>query len=329
MLDLVAEDLADWLKQLVPLEDSTDGLKVSFVCWSNYEVVKTEGIEIKSSTFGKKVLPDRVDNPALLLPLLKIPDNNQRPPTLVLISNGIKFEDNHRGRHPKVPILSAVTVVNAEQLEPSLVRQNHQTRISLGPYLNFPSYLENPHSLVDPQLEVHSQSQLKCLAKLLRDGKTNDPEIYGKRDLRIVHWHKLAINASMNPTSILSGGLPSSNMVKEGGLRVYLEGCMTEVFEAAKIIFGIESFPPHLASIERILKSIETAGQRLKIKPSMLVDGELGRPLEIKATMGLPIRIATRAGIKLSGIQSMYAFLTHLQLTCFKNTERTRAKVQR
>ncbi|POW23209.1 hypothetical protein PSHT_00448 [Puccinia striiformis] len=261
----------------------------------------------------RKVLPDRVDNPALLLPLLKIPDNNQRPPTLVLISNGIKFEDNHRGRHPKVPILSAVTV----------------TRISLGPYLNFPSYLENPHSLVDPQLEVHSQSQLKCLAKLLRDGKTNDPEIYGKRDLRIVHWHKLAINASMNPTSILSGGLPSSNMVKEGGLRVYLEGCMTEVFEAAKIIFGIESFPPHLASIERILKSIETAGQRLKIKPSMLVDGELGRPLEIKATMGLPIRIATRAGIKLSGIQSMYAFLTHLQLTCFKNTERTRAKVQR
>ncbi|POW23550.1 hypothetical protein PSHT_00081 [Puccinia striiformis] len=328
------------MKQLeqVPLEDSVDrdyrpeeGVKVSFVCRSNHEVVKREGIEIESSTLGKYrikpdegfksidhaatigssgnesrwdyvilcaiILPDLVDDPAFLSPLLKIPDTDRHPPTLVLIQNGVGFEDNLRRRHPKVPILSAVTIVNAEQLGPGLIRHNHWTRI-----------------------KIHSHSQLELLAKLLRDGNINDAEIYGERDLQILRWRKLAINASMNPTSILSGGLQSTDMVKEGEPRVHLEGCVTEVFEAAKVIFGIDSFPSHFASIERILKSTEKAGQRSIIKPSMLVDWELGRPLEIGAIsiMGIPIQVAARAGIKLSRIQSMYAFLTQLRPALIK-----------
>ncbi|OAV92710.1 hypothetical protein PTTG_27550 [Puccinia triticina 1-1 BBBD Race 1] len=59
-----------------------------------------------------------VNDPALLAPLLKTPDNSHHPPILVLIQNGIGFEDAHRQRHPQVPILSAVTVVNAGQLQP-------------------------------------------------------------------------------------------------------------------------------------------------------------------------------------------------------------------
>ncbi|EFP76676.2 hypothetical protein PGT21_012261 [Puccinia graminis f. sp. tritici] len=325
------------------------GVKVSFICRSNYEEVKANGMEIESRTFGRyrirpeqvfksideaaelggsgtgrrwdyvilctKVLPDRVDDSALLSPLLAVADHDDRPPpTLVLIQNGIGFEDNHRQRHPKVPILSAVTVVNAEQLKPSLVRHNRWTRISIGPYLNFSSYLEHPHPPIDPQLEAHSQSQLKLLVEFLRNGQINDAEIYGEKDLQILRWHKLAINASMNPTSILSGGLPSSEMVKSPQLRSHLEGCMEEIFEAAKKVFMIERFPAKFASIERILESTERAGEQSTIKPSMLVDWELGRLLEIEAILGLPIRIAARAGVKLARIQSMYAFLTQLQL---------------
>jgi len=325
-----------------------EGVKVSFVCRSNYEEVKAGGMEIESRTFGRyrirpervfksvdqaaelgpsgagskwdyvilctKVLPDRVDDPGLLAPLLKVSDDNRPPPTLVLIQNGIGFEDNHRQRHPKVPILTAVTVVNAEQIKPSLVRHNRWTRISIGPYLSFSSYLPLPHPPIHPQLVAHSQSQLELLVKLLRKGGIDDAEIYGEKDLQILRWHKLAINASMNPSSILSGGLPSSEMVKRAELRKHLEGCMEEVFEATKKIFGMASFPAGFASIERILESTERAGERSIIKPSMLVDWELGRPLELEAILGLPIRIAARAGITLHRIQSMYAFLSQLQL---------------
>ena len=102
---------------------------------------------------------------------------------------------------------------------------------------------------------------------------------------------------------------------------------MQEVFEAAKKIFGIESFPANFASIERILQSTEKAGESSTIKPSMLVDWELGRPLEIQAIMGFPIRIATRAGVKLARIQSMYAFLNQLQLARSKKTGLCQARI--
>lgn len=199
-----------------------DGVKVSFICRSNYEEVKAKGIEIESGTFGKyriqpervfpsieratphewdyvilctKVLPDRVDDPELLAPLLTTPQDGRPPPTLVLIQNGIGFEDRHRQRHPLVPILSGVTLVNAEQLKPGLVRHNHWTRLNIGPYLSFSTYLEHPHPPVTPQLEIHSQSQLELLAKLLRNGQILDVETYGERDLQILRWHKLAIKS--------------------------------------------------------------------------------------------------------------------------------------
>jgi ketopantoate reductase len=114
---------------------------------------------------------------------------------LVLIQNGIGFEDNHRQRHPNIPILSAVTVVNAEQLKPNLIRHNSWTRISIGPYHNFSSYLSQPHPPVDPQLAIHSQSQLEFLVTLLRNGGIADAEVYGEKELQIVRWHKLAIKS--------------------------------------------------------------------------------------------------------------------------------------
>ncbi|PLW41805.1 hypothetical protein PCANC_11499 [Puccinia coronata f. sp. avenae] len=336
------------------LHQPKEGVNVSFICRSNYEEVKAEGIKIESRTFGNyrirpkwvfrsvdqaaelgpfgagskwdyvilctKLLPDRVDDPGLLSPLFKIRHDGRPPPTLVLIQNGIGFEDNHRQRHPNIPILSAVTVVNAEQLKPNLIRHNSWTRISIGPYHNFSSYLSQPHPPVDPQLAIHSQSQLEFLVTLLRNGGIADAEVYGEKELQIVRWHKLAINASMNPTSILSGGLPSTEMVKIPQLRIHLEGCMEEVLEAGKKIFGIDSYPAGLASIERILQSTERSGERSTIKPSMLVDWELGRPLELEAILGLPIRISSRAGCKMARIQSMYAFLSQLQLARSKTT---------
>ncbi|PLW09399.1 hypothetical protein PCANC_00066 [Puccinia coronata f. sp. avenae] len=339
-----------------------EGVKVSMVCRSNYEQVKQHGIEIESGTFGTyrmrpssvfssiaeaaergpssgsdrlmssswdyvilctKVLPDRVDDAELVAPLLQIPELGGPVPTLVLIQNGVGFEDGHRQRHPLVPILSAVSVVNAEQLAPGYVRHNHWTRISIGPYLAFDGYLEQhvTHPPISQQLQSHSQAQLELLVKLFMNGQIADAEMYGERDLQILRWHKLAINASMNPSSILCGGKASADMLKDGELRTHLTGCMEEVFAAACTIFAIPSFPDHFASIERILQSTEKAGARARIKPSMLADWERGSPLEIDAILGTPIRIANRAGIHLPRIQSMYAFLSKLQRARFQDPQ--------
>ena len=90
-------------------------------------------------------------------------------------------------------------------------------------------------------------------------------------------------------------------------LRLHLTGCMDEIFTTAPLVLSAP-WPPKLASInaEKILKSSErnTAG-----KPSMLLDWEAGRPLELEVILGNPIRIARRKGVEMPRLQSLYALL--------------------
>lgn len=53
----------------------------------------------------------------------------------------------------------------------------------------------------------------------------------------------------------------------------------------------------------------------------MFVDWENGKTLEIKAILGLPIRIAARASARLERIQTMYALLTLWRQSCFKREQ--------
>jgi ketopantoate reductase len=84
---------------------------------------------------------------------------------------------------------------------------------------------------------------------------------------------------------------------------------MYEVFAAAPKILGAP-FPEKLAKPEAILKSTE---RNRGSKPSMLVDWEAGRPMELEVILGNPIRIARRHGVEMPRLQSMYALLKSAQ----------------
>ncbi|KAG0150323.1 hypothetical protein CROQUDRAFT_38433 [Cronartium quercuum f. sp. fusiforme G11] len=312
---------------------------VSLTCRSNYDQVRENGLELKTRSFGDyhfrphrvfpsvsaagtewdyvllctKLLPDRVDDSAILSPLIT---SDRPPPTIVLVQNGLGFEHTHRERFGEaVPIISAVTVVNAEQIEPGVVRQNRWTRIHLGPYVDFryvSQGVTDERQEWKQKLEERSEDRVTLLAELLRQGGIRDAEVHSERDLQLVRWHKLAINASMNPSSILSGGLTNAEMVADPALRTHLAGCMTEVLSATCAIFKLEKMPAHFASPEQILESTARA-KGDAVKPSMLTDWELHRPLELEAILAVPIRIARRFGIELGRLEAMYAFLSQLE----------------
>ena len=113
----------------------------------------------------------------------------------------------------------------------------------------------------------------------------------------------------MNPSAVLSGGIGNATMVMDAELRQHLKGIMDEVFAAAPKILG-QPFPENLATPEKILKSTErnTGG-----KPSMLVDWEAGRPMELEVILGNPVRIARRHGVEMPRMQSLYALLRSAQ----------------
>jgi 2-dehydropantoate 2-reductase len=92
-------------------------------------------------------------------------------------------------------------------------------------------------------------------------------------------------------------------------LRLHLRGVMEEVLTTAPKVLG-RPFPKHLATADKILRSTE---RNTDGKPSMLLDWEAGRPLELETIAGNPVRIARQKGIEMPRLQSLYALLKMAQ----------------
>lgn len=292
-----------------------------------------------------KALPDRADDAELIAPL--VGDGT----CIVLIQNGVGVEAPYRARFPDTPIVSAVTVVSAEQTSPGTVRQNRWTRIHVGPYSHSASSSSSSTSSsisLDPTpipalalalapapspsptsdnsggsdgsgggsnrrpnaLERLGMVRAAQLADWwTRLGGIRDVELCDEIDLQMVRWHKLCINAAFNPSAVLSGGRGNADMVRDPELRAHLRGVMDEIWQAAPRILG-RPFDADLASPESILRSTE---RNVGSKPSMLLDWEAGRPLEIEVILGNPVRIARAKGVELGRLQSLYALLRSMQ----------------
>lgn len=300
-----------------------------------------------------KALPDRTDDSELIAPLV-----GPRS-CIVLIQNGVGVEDPYRRRFPQTPIVSAVTVISAEQVSPGTIRQNRWTRIHLGPYTNSASSSPSAASVRaspsatksgaettgavtsaggvpagDSSADADAAAQLLLLAKrgvactaALADwwgrlGGIRDAEVSDEVGLQTVRWHKLCINAAFNPSAVLSGGRGNADMAGDPELRRHLAGVMEEIRAAAPAVLG-RPFPEEMAGPERILRSTE---RNVGGRPSMLLDWEARRPLEIEVILGNPVRIARAKGVELPRLQSLYALLRSAQAMREAEGEGKRAK---
>lgn len=246
-----------------------------------------------------KALPERNDGSALIQPLVG-------PKTvIVIIQNGVGVEAPYRTRFPPNPIVSAVTVISAEQKALGVIRQNRWTRISIGPYTD-------GKGTGDAEVSRLGEQAVKDLSYWWGDlGGIRDVDPHDEVDLQLVRWHKLCINSAMNPSAVLSGGRGNADMVMDPELREHLKGVMDEIRDAMPKILG-KPFPESLATPERIIKSTE---RNTGSKPSMLLDWEAGRPMELEVILGNPVRIARERGVSLPRMQTLYALLRSAQAT--------------
>ncbi|KAK8100674.1 hypothetical protein PG999_011048 [Apiospora kogelbergensis] len=250
-----------------------------------------------------KALPDQTDDAALIAPLVS-------PRTcLVLIQNGIGVEEPYRTRFPKNPIISAVTVISAEQIKQGTIRQNRWTRISIGPFVKGLVETSSPGEDVDA-LTTWGENCMMTLARWWTVyGKIPDVKMHTELELQTIRWHKLCINSAFNPSAVLSGGLGNADQLKDAELREHIMGIMQEVWDAAPKVLG-QPLPDDLGTPERIIRSTE---RNAGAKPSMLLDWESGRPMELEVILGNPIRIAKAAGVSMPRLQSVYALLRSMQ----------------
>ncbi|KAH8884640.1 2-dehydropantoate 2-reductase [Thozetella sp. PMI_491] len=252
-----------------------------------------------------KALPDRTNDAELIAPLI-----GPRS-TIVLIQNGVGVEEPYRTRFPDTPIVSAVTVISAAQISPGTIKQNRWTRIHLGPYSYSASSSSPPSGEArNMDLEQRGLARANQLGDYwTRLGRIRDVEVADEIGLQLIRWHKLCINSAFNPSAVLSGGRGNADMVRDPELREHLAGVMREIWEATPRILG-RGFPDELAAPERILKSTE---RNVGSKPSMLLDWEGARSLELEVILGNPVRIARAKGVELPRMQTLYALLRSAQ----------------
>ena len=124
-------------------------------------------------------------------------------------------------------------------------------------------------------------------------------------ELLLERWRKLVWNVPFNGLSILAGGIDTSTILANEALHRATLALMDEViFAANKCGYRL----PGSAALEQI-KRTETMGA---YKPSTLLDWEAGRPLEIEAIWGEPLRRATAAGAQAPRLEIIYALLQAL-----------------
>lgn len=118
-------------------------------------------------------------------------------------------------------------------------------------------------------------------------------------NLALERWRKLVWNIPFNGLSIAAGGLDTAAILSDDDLRGECLALMEEVITAANKC----GFPlPAATAIEQV-KRTELMGA---YKPSTLIDFEAGRPLEIEAIWGEPLRRARKAGAATPRLEELY-----------------------
>ncbi|PSN71431.1 2-dehydropantoate 2-reductase [Corynespora cassiicola Philippines] len=318
--------------------------QVSVICRSNYSAVSQHGFRIRSPQYGSytfvpthvfsspeqarssgiawdylvvatKALPDVSDDSRMLEGLVA------EGTAVVLVQNGLGVEDPYAQRFPGAVVLSAVTIASCAQPEHGVVVHNRWTRINSGAYL--------PHLDTGAAAKAGDARAVQvngAFVALLKEGGVKDAEAYEHAKLQLVRWHKIAINASMNPSSVLAGCVSNNSMALDSELQLHLKGVMQEVLDTAPKVLG-KPFPPEFASADQILRSTQknTSGS----KPSMALDWEQGKRMELEVILGNPIRIARERGFEMPRLQTLYALLRMAQEVRDKRREEEEEKKQK
>ncbi|GAB4356583.1 MAG: 2-dehydropantoate 2-reductase [Methylohalobius crimeensis] len=283
------------------------GWDVAVVCRSEYDTVKRQGIQIRS-TLGEwtfrpsavyrhageietppdyvivctKVLPG-TDRAALIRDALG-PDT-----AITLIQNGIEIEDELAASFPEHELISGLAFVCVSRTGPGQVWHQAYGNLRLG---NF------PHGS-GPKTETLCDAFNRAGVR----AKTRE-------DIVTARWQKCVWNAPFNPLSVLSGGLTTSDILKnQENLVLQMMGEICAIAAATG-----HPLPPDV-----IDQNITSTYQMPPYKTSMLLDFEAGRPMESEAILGNAVRAGRREGVAIPHLETVYALmqLRELQLRGF------------
>ena len=127
-------------------------------------------------------------------------------------------------------------------------------------------------------------------------------------NLGLERWRKLVWNIPFNGLAVAAGGKDTAQITSDEQLRLRALALMDEVIAGANAC----GYPLPTAIA---LKQTQATAAMRAYKPSTLIDYEAGKPIELEAIWGEPLRRATAAGARMPELAALYAQLKELDET--------------
>lgn len=275
------------------------GAEVHFLFRSDYDAVRQDGLRIiQHDGETLRLHPVRAHRETesigpvdLVVVALKSTSNEALPgllgplvgPATVLLTlqNGLGNVEFLSRLFPGRAILGGLCFIALNRLEPGLIRNFFEGRLSLG---GGPGASE---AVTERAVELFRRAGIRASAA---------------PSLEEALWRKLVWNVPFNGLGIAGGDRTTKDVLALPELEALARRLMGEV-QAAAATQGV-AIPD--AFLE---KQIETTRPMGAYAPSSLIDYRQGRPIEIEAIWGEPLRRAAGAGLELPYLETLYALL--------------------
>ena len=273
------------------------GQHVSVVVRSDYDVVKSKGIDVESTLGNWNFKPQYVVKTAAEYPeqadyvviCTKVTEQVNRaeliravvaPETaIVLIQNGIDVEPEIAQAFPDNLLISGLAFICATRTQPGHVHHTAYGRLAVG---DFPNGISDKTTRL---AAMFNDSGIEC--------RTTDNVVTAR-------WQKTVWNAPFNPISVLSDGLDTQTVLSTQ--ESFLRAIMSEVAAIAEAC-------KHPLRKNVVDLNIESTRSMPPYKTSMLIDYEHGRSMETEAILGNVVRAGQSVGVDHPNLSALYALM--------------------
>ncbi|CDO69898.1 hypothetical protein BN946_scf184884.g57 [Trametes cinnabarina] len=268
-----------------------------------------------------KCLPEIVTTPGLLSPILSRIKTSppKEPTTFVLLQNGIGIEDNLLEALSKVEapsvVISGCCWVDTTAVDGGRkIVQHGNERLVLG-------YHRLPESPTGSAQDDLSKQSLERLCSLLHAAGGN---VEPAPDVDIARWRKVLWNASFSTLCTLTRCHVGDVLALDSS-RLALRDIMSEVLNVARAVLPPSELREQVLTYEVVDHIIAHENPKSVFRPSMLVDLDNGRPMEVEAIVGGVLRRAKAKTIATPKLDLTYAALAVIQSRLIKETGQARS----
>ncbi|MGN1246045.1 MAG: putative 2-dehydropantoate 2-reductase [Muribaculaceae bacterium] len=277
------------------------GNDVHFLLHSDYDFVKAHGLQVDScdGSFhldAPQVYRSTTDMPAVDVVIVALKTTNNRrllpellqpllhnDPMVLLIQNGIGVERDVQEMFPEARLAAGLAFICSAKSEPGRVNHQCYGSINIGNY---------------------SCRNTGCVAQLIAE--LNEAGVKAAEvDYHEARWKKALWNMPFNGMTVALGA-QTDKILANAATRQLIYDQMLEVIGAAQAL-GVKGLDRTFAD-----KMIESTLQMTPYSPSMKLDYDFGRPMEIEYIYSHPIAEARAAGFDMPKLAMLEAELRFL-----------------